>query len=675
MGQRRSKPIPLFVKKVEKYGKERKVIEYLNKSIAWDTETTSCYFEDKKVAWMYVWAVMDDEGFKHGRTWDEFKDWINDIKIRYNLNENRRCIVYCHNLPFDFSFIPWNIFSIKDVFATKEHKIVKCIIDDCIELRDSAILANAKLEKIAEEVGLKKMKGDLDYRLIRHYETEISEMEWSYIYEDVHILQQWIQKKIEEEDNNILNIPLTATSYVRRELLRTFREKQYYNDRKKVQNMTLREEEYVLCKKAFQGGFTHANAKWVGKVVNNVWSRDFCSSYPTVLCTEKYPMQKGFPVKINNLQEFLQWQKDFCIITEVEMTELELQDNFPDSPLSFSHCEQREECVLDNGRIYCAKRVVTWGTDIDIKLWIQAYHPETIAFRNTYVYRKDYLPKPVLMTIFKFYQMKTELKGQEEYEDEYRRFKAWLNAVYGMMVSDITHDEIMCMDSEWSTQECNNKEQIERYNTNKNRCLFYPWGLFCTSYARQNLWRMILELGNDYIYSDTDSCKYINEEKHREFFDNYNIEIENKLKVVCDKYNIPYEMYKPKDIKGKEHCLGVFDLEENMQRFKTLGAKRYIKECDGKVEITIAGLGKESGRDYICSIGDPFKVFDNNMVIPAKNTGKLTHTYLVDDREIMIEDYTGKTGIVQLFNGCHLEPTSFKMSLSQEYIDFIENIN
>ena len=49
------------------------------------------------------------------------------------------------------------------------------------------------------------------------------------------------------------------------------------------------------------------------------------------------------------------------------------------------------------------------------------------------------------------------------------------------------------------------EETIEKYNNKKNRFLFYPWGIFVTSIARHNLWMAIIEFGDDYIYSDTDS--------------------------------------------------------------------------------------------------------------------------------------------------------------------------
>ena len=60
------------------------------------------------------------------------------------------------------------------------------------------------------------MVGDLDYSLIRNDKTELSDKELKYIYHDGLVVVAYIQEQIELEHNNISNIPLTKTGYVRR---------------------------------------------------------------------------------------------------------------------------------------------------------------------------------------------------------------------------------------------------------------------------------------------------------------------------------------------------------------------------------------------------------------------------------------------------------------------------
>ena len=52
-------------------------------------------------------------------------------------------------------------------------------------------------------------------------------------------------------------------------------------------------KEFQMAQRAFMGGFTHANAKYVEKIVEHVASADIASSYPSVIATKKFPMSKG----------------------------------------------------------------------------------------------------------------------------------------------------------------------------------------------------------------------------------------------------------------------------------------------------------------------------------------------------------------------------------------------
>ncbi|MEM1506600.1 hypothetical protein RG959_25010, partial [Domibacillus sp. 8LH] len=72
---------------------------------------------------------------------------------------------------------------------------------------------------------------------------------------------------------------------------------------------------------------------------------------------------------------------------------------------------------------------------------------------------------------------------------------------------------------EWGFEKVDVNEEIEKYNSSRKRFLYYAWGIWVTAYARRNLWTGILAVGNDYIYSDTDSLKVLNYEKHEPYIE------------------------------------------------------------------------------------------------------------------------------------------------------------
>ena len=56
--------------------------------------------------------------------------------------------------------------------------------------------------------------GDLDYKLVRTYATELTENELAYCNNDVEIILYYINEQIEQY-GDITKIPLTNTGYVR----------------------------------------------------------------------------------------------------------------------------------------------------------------------------------------------------------------------------------------------------------------------------------------------------------------------------------------------------------------------------------------------------------------------------------------------------------------------------
>lgn len=141
-------------------------------------------------------------------------------------------------------------------------------------------------------------------------------------------------------------------------------------------------------------------------------------------------------------------------------------------------------------------------------------------------------------------------------------------------------------------------------------------------------------------------------------------------------YNLDIELLSPKTIQGHKKHIGVWDYEGTYTQFKTLGAKRYLENDNGDLTLTVAGLSKQNGLNYMIekskgNIDEVFKMFDNELYIPSNRTGKMTHTYIDDEMSFTVTDYKGNETEVTTLSGIHLEPTDFTLSISKQYGEFI----
>ena len=656
-------------------------VQYLDLSLSFDTETTSTYIEPngikRKFAFMYVWQFGIDGYYCYGRTWEEFIHLCKFIQSSLNLNDKRRVIIFIHNLSFEFQFFR-KYFDWLNVFATRSRNPIKALTSYGIEFRDSLILSGYKLANVAKNLTshkIPKMVGDLNYSLVRTKDTTFSEKELGYMLNDVRILIAYIDEQ-REEYGDITKIPLTNTGRVRRYVRNEcFKEKSYHG---KIKAQTIKDEkEYLTLKQAFAGGFTHANPNHVGKKYHNIASFDFTSSYPTVMIAEQYPSSKAIPQKWVNWERFNEINEKALQIFTVEFTGLQTKVYF-DNYISKNKCLDVKGEIENNGRIFSADYLKIIITSVDWDIIKQVYSWKTVKIFNQIAYYKDYLPKPIIQSILHFYKKKTTLKHVKGKEAEYLHGKGMLNSCYGMAVTDIVHDEEIYSGNQWSEQPADGQKEINNYNKSYNRFLYYPWGVFVTAYARHNLWSGILEFKDDYIYSDTDSIKAKNYKNHMKYIDEYNQEITRKLEKCLDHYGIDKSELAPLDVDGIAHPLGLWDFEGVYKTFKTLGAKRYIVETSkGKLEITIAGLPKDKGRDYLLKVSnnDMNKVFQNftdKMKVPENDSGKMTAYYDDEEKTAIIKDYQGHYTKVTSKSSVHLSKASFEMTLASKFIKLLE---
>lgn len=660
--------------------------KYYNVSVSFDIETSSIYVDEngvmtddtncQKISNMYIWQLAINDNVIIGRYWKQFIELINDITLKLNTNENNRLIIYVHNLAYEFQYI-YKIFNWLNVFAIDERRPIYALTNQGVEFRCSYILTGYNLNTLAKNLQnktIKKLVGDLDYTKIRHNETPLTEKELEYCINDVLIVTQYINEQILEYDG-VGNIPLTQTGKVRRYVKNVcFKNKDY---RFTIKDMKLNQLEYKSLLRCYSGGFTHSNAIRTNIKLNDVASYDFTSSYPYVMLSEKYPMSSGRKVKINSVEQFENYLENYCCLFTITLYNVKpktLNENI----LQFSKCYNIEKpLIINNGRIVEVGKCSLVVNEIDFKNINNFYTYEHLEVGNFYIYDKDYLPKEIIESVLTLYEKKTELKGVEGMEKEYLNAKEQINSMYGMCVTNTMKENVLFNGVEWVKDENYNLDKkIDDYNNDKTRFLFYPWGVWITSYARHNLLNGVLEMGQDYIYADTDSLKILNKENHQEYFTNYNNEVETKLKNMCEYYNIDFNRCKPKTIKGVEKLIGVWDYEGTYKHFKTLGAKRYIvQKDDDSYEITVAGLSKKA-IDYIELYSkdnniDVFEAFNNFLYVPTEYTRKNTHTYIDKEMMCMITDYQGKTKKVLCKSGVHLSPCDFTLNLNEHYIEYL----
>lgn len=692
-----------------------KKISFYNVPAAFDIEVSSFYNgveldstgrrRQKKNAAMYIWQFGIMNWVTYGRTWDEFLGFMNLLSQVLGLNEEMRLVIYVHNLAYEFQFlrklIKWD-----KIFLLEERKPVYAIWGG-YEFRCSLKLSSKSLAKVGEDlVKYKQHKhvGDLDYQLNRFHSTPLTPEELGYCEADIRVLLAYIQEKI-ESDGSICFIPLTNTGYVR-----NYCRKQCfarYKDYKKLMDeLTLDPDEYKQLKRGFSGGFTHASAKYVAegkeKPLEEVGSFDFISSYPAVMLLEKFPMSKSWIIeKINSWNQFNFLLHKYCCLFDITLRNVRPKVDY-DHPLSVSKIILPKDKTLrkkilsgirqDNGRIVSAEEITITMTEQDWFTFMDFYNfgdseskePDYQIHRFR-VYEKGYLPKEFYKAILELYKRKTILKDVEGEEINYMISKNMLNSAYGMIVTDIVRDilEYDCENGDYmDKRKPEMGEAIERYNNMKKRFLFYPWGVWVTAYARRNLFKGILACGEDYIYSDTDSIKIFNPEKHMDYINSYNQEVLNKIKRAASKMKIDVSEYSPKNKRGDVKTIGIWEYEGKYKRFKTLGAKRYLierYECDinpkkgrFRYSITVAGVNKKKACEYLEKyFDDPFDGFTNELCVPKEYSGRLTLTYCDSPCEGTAVDYLGNICTYYEESYIHMEQSDYNLTMSDMYRGFL----
>ena len=676
--------------KARNKGEKTKVNHYLMDVITFDIEVTSAWISNGKVigyregedseywnslqplALCYIWQVSINDEVYYGRELREF------IQVLEDLPKNTKIIIWVHNLSYEFHFL-YNILKVESVFARTPHKPIKATFAEYpdIEFRCTYMLTRLSLEAWGNQIGVKKLIGDLDYEIIRTPKTQLTEKELEYCEHDCIVVYNGIKEYIKRYDSQF-EIPLTQTGTVRQEVkYRLTEDPEYVSFIKKLVPKTA--EEYKMLMNVFAGGYTHANRVYAGIVQEGVIEHyDFSSSYPTVMIAEKYPMSPWIYTGKHELPDESTFD-DVAYILKIKFRYLKCVAC--NTYLQASKCEGKG-LKFDNGRIYEAEEVTYICTEQDFLIIKETYEWESIEVIELWKSYKDYLPKKLTEYTLELYHNKTALKGIKEKEDLYMQSKQYINALFGMMVTAIVQADVIMIEDEWKIKKLTPEYVQERLDKlrswmprERRYFLSYSWGIYVTAYARRNLWKCINRCDDDVIYCDTDSIFV----KGRHDFLWYDVEITEKLKKACSITGLDFEKTRPTDTKGKQRPLGIFTREDDCKEFITLGAKRYVeRRNDGKLYLTVSGINKEAVgllKDDIENFKDEFNFDkdsydDEGNVCTYEKDGKVFRCvrkqlsqYVTDMPTVEYPD-----GYISSYtHGINMRRNGYKLTMTDEY--------
>ena len=193
--------------------------------------------------------------------------------------------------------------------------------------------------------------------------------------------------------------------------------------------------------------------------------------------------------------------------------------------------------------------------------------------------------------------------------------------------------------------------------------------VYTTSYARRILVDIISRFPDAVVQYDTDSIYFLKEHpdgaKIIEYMNEYNKEIEALNAEIFD---------------NDELCsdLGTWDFDKPCVFFKSLGAKRYLKQTGYKVKLVCAGCKSKAFIQFCDKNGyDYFKVFDRDMLLNEFSSMKTTMKYYPKREtpyEDTITDTQGHTQHVKIDTCGVITDIPFSLTMNSDWLKLIETL-
>ena len=646
---------------------------YINVGAGFDCETSQFDNHTKYIqgsqeykqalhSFVYIWQFSVGENIYLCRDVELFESFLYQLDNACDIHNNAKLIIWDANIKYEYSYFK-HIFRkhITKCFAKSKTEIITFDCFKHLQFRECLGVFGKSLSEVAKNnTTTQKLKGDLDYDLIRTPETPLTDTELQYCINDVAILSELTAVAHEKYTLQGDKIPLTQTGIVRNAVKKSMCPTKFVQNKLYDENKPLigtREQYNTFRQYAYSGGLTHSNFKYVGALLHNVKCYDLTSAYPYALSTKKYPA--GDMITVTNPADF-----KFALSHKhyvLKLTLKNLHSKSTHSTISIHKVLKHtlENPVIDNGRIYECTSVTLYATEVDYKNICAVYDFEkskSVIHEITYFTKSVKIPKTMINVMLDWYKRKQILKPYSddtpENKKEYGTLKQLVNCVYGMTCTSLYDDS-----NTWNT-EIQDIETTQNDWENTSKTIFNPWyGYYCTAYVRERLIECISKYPDYIVQYDTDSIYCL----PCPDLDNFVSEINNRVYNEC-----------VRTIEFSE-CwdLGQWDTHPTKDfyvDFECLGSKRYIgKHADGSIKITFAGANADDiikqSQEYDIDVFEYIKHIDISEIASNK-----TGAYHFDDTySATVTDYNGNSYYCTTYGGTTVKNVQFKANLSDMF--------
>lgn len=581
--------------------RNHKVVKYATDYICLDTETSK---SDEATGWVYQWAAcIKQKIFVYGRKPSEFIDFMRDIAEHYQLSDDKKIIIYIHNLQYDFAYLKRFIMQYDpslDVLAIDNHTVLTV---DVLGFRFicSYKLTNLSLAVLSDKYAKKYIKavGEIDYNITRYQDTELDENDWLYMFSDVASQYDGIKQYLLMNNYKFCaDAPFTSTGFVRVACRRASKKDDKWRSQFELMRLDL--EQYRLCRQAFMGGICICSYRYSNKTIRAsdgvvLKHKDFTSSYPARQTLDSMPT--GRPMwygAIKSRRKFERLLEKYHCVFMLTLYDVHIKEGITAPYIPSSKCLAPKEILKVNGKVVFAKELTIAVTELDYKWIKRQYNASNFKVSKMLCFKRGTMPDWLKAEIMQYFTNKCTLKHSEPIL--YAKSKNLLNGIYGMTATSIIRpqykiDHDTGVISHFIADDIDKQDQqdLDRYYRSHNSFMPYQYSLFTTAWARDALMTMIETCGYDnFLYCDTDSVFYIETPENSEKMAQYERE--------CIEKAIAGGAY------VGNNYLGAPTDEPEIRAFRGLHSKCYameeLNEKSGQYELSvvIAGIPKRAVR-------------------------------------------------------------------------------